>query len=58
MIEKNPIHEKVKAYVEKHYKKFYNDSLIVKEVGNVFCILNRPTGSPLILSKGIMDHMD
>ena len=57
-MEKNPIHEKVKAYVEKHYKKFYKDGLIVKEAGNVFCILNHPTGSPLILSKGIMDYID
>ncbi len=57
-MEKNPIHEKIKAFVEKNYKKFYNDSLIVKEVGNVFCILNHPDGSPLILSKGIMDYID
>ena len=53
-METNETHEKVKAYVQKNYKSFYNESLIVEEALSVFYVYNHPDGSPMVLSKGIL----
>ena len=56
-MEVNPTHDKVKAYVEKHYKKFYNEDLRVEEAMSVFYVYNHPTGSPMVFSKGILEKI-
>jgi len=53
-MEVNPTYEKVKAYVQKHYKSFYNENMRVEEAMSVFYVYNHPTGSPMVLSKGIL----
>jgi len=52
-MEVNETHEKVKAYVERHYKSFYNESLIVEEAMSVFYVYNHPDGSPIVFSRGM-----
>ena len=53
-MEKNPTHEKVKAYVEKYYKSFYNENLRVEEAMSVFYVYNHPEGSPMVFTKSIL----
>lgn len=56
-MEVNETHEKVKAYVERHYKSFYNESLIVEEAMSVFYVYNHPDGSPMVFSRGILNKI-
>lgn len=56
-METNETHEKVKAYVQKNYKSFYNESLIVEEAMSVFYVYNHPDGSPMVFSKGILKKL-
>jgi len=56
-MEKNPTHEKVKAYVEKYYKSFYNENLVVEEAMSVFYVYNHPDGSPMVFSKSILNKV-
>mgnify|MGYP001135482450 CR=1 FL=1 len=50
------VEEKVVGYVNKHYKKMFEKvTPIVKENGNVFMVLSHKDGSPLILSKEILN---
>lgn len=56
-MESNETHEKVKAYVEKHYKSFYTENLRVEEAMSVFYVYNHPDGSPMIFSKGILKKL-
>ena len=56
-METNETHEKVRAYVERHYKSFYNESLIVEEAMSVFYVYNHPDGSPMVFSRGILNKV-
>jgi hypothetical protein len=53
-METNETYEKVKAYVEKNYKSFYNENLVVEEAMSVFYVYNHPDGSPMVFSKSIL----
>ena len=57
IMEINQTHEKVKAYVEKYYKSFYNENMRIEEAMSVFYVYNHPTGSPMVLSKGILEKI-
>ena len=57
IMETNETHEKVRAYVEKYYKSFYNENLRVEEAMGVFCVYNHPDGSPMVFSKGILEEI-
>ena len=57
-METNKTYEKVKAYVEKYYKSFYNENLVVEEAMSVFYVYNHPDGSPMVFSKGILGEDD
>ena len=54
-METNETYEKVKAYVQKNYKSFYNENLRVEEAMSVFYVYNHPEGSPMVFSKSILD---
>ena len=56
-METNETHEKVKAYVQKHYKSFYNENLRVEEAMSVFYVYNHPDGSPMVFSKSILSKV-
>jgi len=56
-METNETHEKVRAYVQKNYKSFYNESLIVGEAMSVFYVYNHPDGSPMVFSRGILNKI-
>jgi hypothetical protein len=45
----------VVSYVESKYPKYKNKSLIVKEFGNHFRVNLHENGSPLVLSKDILN---
>ncbi len=49
--------QKVVDYVMKHYKKMFEKvTPIVRESENVFMVLTHKDGSPLFLSKGILNN--
>ena len=56
-METNETHEKVKAYVQKYYKSFYNENLRVEEAMSVFYVYNHPDGSPMVFSKSILSKV-
>ena len=56
-METNKTYEKVRAYVEKYYKSFYNENLRVEEAMSVFYVYNHPDGSPMVFSKSILNKV-
>ena len=48
-------YDAVVSYVEANYKNYKNKSLIVKEFGSHFRVNLHENGSPLVLSKNILD---
>lgn len=56
-METNETYEKVKAYVQKYYKSFYNENLRIEEAMSVFYVYNHPDGGPMVFSKGILNKI-
>ena len=56
-METNETYEKVKAYVQKYYKSFYNENLRIEEAMSVFYVYNHPDGSPMIFTKSILNKI-
>ena len=46
--------KKIREYVYKNYKSYKDKNLIIKEYKSCYTVLKHPTGSPLILGKGIV----
>jgi len=48
--------QQVTEYVYKNYKQYKDKPLIIRELNNCFHVLKHEDGSPLILSKGIVNN--